>query len=125
MLPNYFEFGLSISIPLGKTYVVEDVVRESAGVIAPKSISTRRYTEKSDVYSFGMLLFEILIGRTVFDGIKNGVRMYLSSIRNREKLMAFGELAFRCVKINPEERPSMMEAAKERRRIRRLQHDSL
>ncbi|KAF8391931.1 hypothetical protein HHK36_022271 [Tetracentron sinense] len=44
---------------------------------------------------------------------------------NKEQLMACTELAIKCIKVNPEERPSMMEAAKELRRIRRFQVDSL
>ncbi|KAF8391933.1 hypothetical protein HHK36_022273 [Tetracentron sinense] len=44
---------------------------------------------------------------------------------NKEQLMACAELAIKCIKVNPEERPSMMEAAKELRRIRRFQVDSL
>ncbi|KAF8391966.1 hypothetical protein HHK36_022306 [Tetracentron sinense] len=129
------EFGLSISIPLGETHVVANVVG-TYGFIDPESFYTGRYTEKSDVYSFGVVLFEILTGKMVDDiveevGVTNGhyllpgnneeaIRVYLKANfvkGNTEQLMAYVELAIRCVKVNPEERPLMMEAAKELRRF--------
>ncbi|KAF8391941.1 hypothetical protein HHK36_022281 [Tetracentron sinense] len=152
-----YEFGLSISIPLGETHVDADVVVESIGFIAPDSFSTGRITEKSDVYSFGVVLFEILTGKRVRD-IEEEVYIMLVSDQvksfsrllnsfsllvhdnekdfklylkakilkgNTEQLMACAELAMRCIKLNPEERPSMMEVARELRSIKRFQHDSL
>ncbi|KAF8391952.1 hypothetical protein HHK36_022292 [Tetracentron sinense] len=136
-----FEFGFSISIPLGETHVCADVVGYF-GFTAPESDFTRRYTEKSDVYSFGVVLFEILTGKRVYDIImevygdvensgyilvdddEKDIKLYLKTKilkGNIEQLMACAELAIRCIKMNPEERPSMMEAAKELRRIRRLE----
>ncbi|KAF8391925.1 hypothetical protein HHK36_022265 [Tetracentron sinense] len=53
------------------------------------------------------------------------IRVYLKAnilTGNTEQLMACAQLAIRCVKWNPDERPSMMEAAKELRRIRRFQN---
>ncbi|KAF8391934.1 hypothetical protein HHK36_022274 [Tetracentron sinense] len=140
-----FEFGLSISIPLGETQVHEDVVVGYFGYIALESIHTGRFTEKSDVYSFGVVLFEILTGKRVNDilmelyGVANNhffifhnnekdIRLYLNANivkGNTEQLMACAELTMRCIKMNSEERPSMMEVAKELRRIRKFQHDSL
>ncbi|KAF8391928.1 hypothetical protein HHK36_022268 [Tetracentron sinense] len=140
-----FEFGLSISIPLGETHVDVAVVYGTYLFIAPESASTGRYTEKSDVYSFGMTLFEILTGkkvRNILDevhgtseldeeeviDIEKNFRLYLEANivkGNTEQLMACAELAIRCIKVNLEERPSMMEAAKELRMIRRFQYDSL
>ncbi|KAF8391935.1 hypothetical protein HHK36_022275 [Tetracentron sinense] len=134
-----FEFGLSISIPLGETHADANVVGYP-GFIAPESDSTRRFTVKSDVYSFGVVLFEILTGKKVLDllkeiygvsysesllvdGNEKGLRVYLKANfvkGNIEQLMACAELAIRCVTVNPEERPSMTEVAKELRRIRRL-----
>ncbi|KAF8391921.1 hypothetical protein HHK36_022261 [Tetracentron sinense] len=136
-----FEFGLSISIPLGETYVKANVVGTYA-FIAPETLSTRRYTEKSDVYSFGVVLVEILTGkmvrdikREVYDDVPNStrcllftedneedIRMYLKANivkGDTEQLTACVELAMRCIKVNSEERPSMMEAAKELKKIRR------
>ncbi|XP_042475556.1 non-functional pseudokinase ZED1-like isoform X2 [Macadamia integrifolia] len=147
-----FEFGLSISIPLGETHVESEVVG-SIGFIDPEAVSTGRFTEKSDVYSFGGVLLEILTGRRVrhifeevFEGVpgsyqaeqlmnlkdskytvmdhENDLERYLKrnilKEKNREQLMACAELALKCVKVNPEERPTMMEVAYELRRIKAL-----
>ncbi|KAF8391936.1 hypothetical protein HHK36_022276 [Tetracentron sinense] len=151
-----FEFGLSISIPLGETHVDSDVVG-SFGFIAPDSFSTGRFTEKSDVHSFGVVLFEILTGKRVreilrevyvvpvldqdkskssllnsgflsVDDNEKDIRLYLKANMlkgNTEQLMACAELAMRCIKVNPEERPSMMEVAQDLKRIKRFQDDSL
>ncbi|KAF8391930.1 hypothetical protein HHK36_022270 [Tetracentron sinense] len=136
-----FEFGLFIPIPLGETHADANVVGYP-GFIAPESDSTRRFTVKSDVYSFGVVLFEILTGKRVLDllkevygvsysesllvdGNEKELRVYLKANfvkGNIEQLMACAELAIRCVSVNPEERPSMMEVSKELRRIRRFQH---
>ncbi|KAF8391961.1 hypothetical protein HHK36_022301 [Tetracentron sinense] len=142
------EFGLSISIPLGETHVdVEvgqtpvdvEVVSGTYSFIALESALTLRYSEKSDVYSFGVVLFEILTGEMatnivwdVPDGMETILRFFIEDNENEylktkivrgntEQLMACAELALRCVKRNWEERPSMIEAAKELRRITRFQ----
>ncbi|KAF8391919.1 hypothetical protein HHK36_022259 [Tetracentron sinense] len=148
-----FHFELCISIPLGQTHVDADLSSWCPGFVAPESRRIRRFTEKSDVYSFGVLLFEILTGKGVsnileelysvraekscwlinceflmIEDNEEDIRVYLKANilkGNAEQLMACAELAIRCVKVNPEERPSMMEVAKELRRITRFQHDSV
>ncbi|KAF8391938.1 hypothetical protein HHK36_022278 [Tetracentron sinense] len=124
-----FDFGLSVWIPLGQRHVDADLVG-TFGYTAPESLSTGRYTEKSDVYNFGVVLFEILTGKRIIDICTNeqDIRVYMKANilkGNTEQSMACAELAMRCMEFNPEERPSMMEAAKELTRIRRFQHDSL
>ncbi|KAF8391924.1 hypothetical protein HHK36_022264 [Tetracentron sinense] len=55
------------------------------------------------------------------------IRVYLNANilkGNTVQLMACAELTMRCVQMNPEERPSMIEAAKELRRIRRILGES-
>ncbi|KAF8394147.1 hypothetical protein HHK36_020353 [Tetracentron sinense] len=109
----------------------------TCGYTDPESLHTRRYTEKSEVYNFGVVLFEILTRKMVskivqeVNGVTNcdflsagdnedDIREYLKTNivkGNTEQLMACTELDFRCIKMNPEERPLMMEAAKELRRF--------
>ncbi|KAF8391923.1 hypothetical protein HHK36_022263 [Tetracentron sinense] len=113
-----FKFRLSISIPLGQTHVDGNLSSWYIGSIAPESNGTWRFTEKSDVYSFGLVLSFILA-----DDNEEDIRVYLRANivkGNTQQLMACAQLAIRCVKVNPEERPSMIEAANELRRISRL-----
>ncbi|KAF8391962.1 hypothetical protein HHK36_022302 [Tetracentron sinense] len=116
-----FNLGYSISIPLGETHVDANRMGNFA-TTAPESAYTGRYTEKSDVYSFGVILYEILTGKRILNA--EDIRLYLKDNivkGNTKQLMACAELVVRCVDMNMEERPSMMEAAKELRRIARFQ----
>ncbi|KAF8391968.1 hypothetical protein HHK36_022308 [Tetracentron sinense] len=113
-----FDLGFSVSIPLGETHV--DANRMwNFPTTAPESAYTGRYSEKSDVYSFGVILYEILTGKRILNA--EDIRLFLKDNivkGNTKQLMACAELVVRCVDMNPEERPSMIETAKELRRIR-------
>ncbi|CAE5964633.1 unnamed protein product [Arabidopsis arenosa] len=61
-----FDFGLSLEIPLGETYV-EALVEGTIGFIAPESVDTGKFNEKTDVFAFGATLIEILTGREPHD----------------------------------------------------------
>ncbi|KAF8391967.1 hypothetical protein HHK36_022307 [Tetracentron sinense] len=116
-----FDLGFSVSIPLGETHV--DANRMwNFPTTAPESAYTGRYSEKSDVYSFGVILYEILTGKRILNA--KDIRLFLKDNivkGNTKQLTACAELVVRCVDMNPEERPSMIEAAKELRRIRMIQ----
>ncbi|KAG5512897.1 hypothetical protein RHGRI_038721 [Rhododendron griersonianum] len=80
-----------------------------------------RPTKKSDVYSFGVVLLEVLCGRPAIDeermlshwaqmNIKEGtldriIDPYLNGDTTPDILEYFAELAYKCVHIQPKERP--------------------
>ncbi|KAL3366043.1 hypothetical protein AABB24_010937 [Solanum stoloniferum] len=91
------DFSLSISLPPGELEV-QDKVCGTMGYIAPENIASGISTQKTDVYSFGVLLFQLLIGKKVYDIID----LVVDSI-NSEETIDFEEDA----KSNAEEGNSM------------------
>ncbi|XP_043720835.1 non-functional pseudokinase ZED1-like [Telopea speciosissima] len=133
------EFGDSLSIPLGETYV-ETIVVRTYGYADPVYVETGKCTEKSDVHGFAMVLFEILSGKRLSNCLRQDKeqldegnnkdlsfedqiwRYFKGNILregNSEQRMACAELARRCMVYNPEERPTMVEVAYELRRIQK------
>ncbi|KAF8391583.1 hypothetical protein HHK36_023889 [Tetracentron sinense] len=137
------DFTHSVPIPLGETHVKDDV-QGTFGFIAPEYCRLGLVTEKTDVFSFGMLLLELLMGKPplnfhcsvedfdlmFWEYVRSSVQNYplseivdpaiLEEIRGIEQqVQAFVELSLRCIRGTAEERPTIMEAAKELRRIQR------
>ncbi|PIA26267.1 hypothetical protein AQUCO_09500023v1 [Aquilegia coerulea] len=122
------DFCLSASIPFGETHVDAQVVG-IFGFLAPECLSTGRYTEKFDVFSIGAVLFEILTGNRAYDILQAitsqfiaqtflssemVTELYLNAnifqvLEKPEQVKACSNLALRCVKEEPEERPTMKE----------------
>ncbi|OMO71466.1 hypothetical protein COLO4_28233 [Corchorus olitorius] len=133
-VPKLMEFGLCIYIPRGKSHV-EDDIRGTFGYIAPEYLRSYYITEKADVYSFGVLLLELLSGMMPHDLFMNPQNIKKSNccimqnisrvvdcrIRDegieQEQLLDFKTLTIRCTSRNDEERPTMIEVAKELRQI--------
>ena len=136
-VPKLCSFDLCVSIPEGKMQVEEDRVIGTWGYLDPVYVRNGTLTERSDVYSFGIMLLALLTGGGVPDNtpeyfatrveimVKNGVQ--LNDIvdpriseegegvfdKERERLNSFLELALRCVKLEREDRPWMIDVAKE------------
>ncbi|GAY57410.1 hypothetical protein CUMW_179200 [Citrus unshiu] len=136
-VPKLFNFSLSASIPEGETYI-DDGVKGTSGIVAPEYACTGYLNEKCDVYSFGLLLLQLLsTGEDLFNmGLRlNGdesfemdfVKKY---IENRgfngivdpriigdelleHKLQSSFELAFQCQSASAEDRPTMIDVAKQ------------
>ncbi|KAG2698002.1 hypothetical protein I3760_07G130700 [Carya illinoinensis] len=144
-VPKLFEFGFSVPIPMGEKHVDAEVVGD-VGFIAPESLNSGRYTEKSDVYSFGSVLLEILTGKSARNMVPEWNCRGESSISNaksgnwtererntesylkgdlagegdKKQQMECAEIAVRCLKMNADERPTMIEVSRSLREIRRL-----
>ncbi|XP_057961718.1 serine/threonine-protein kinase ZRK1-like isoform X2 [Malania oleifera] len=137
------DFSLCISIPDGESHV-KDVVRGRIGYIAPEYLNTGFVNEKVDVFAFGMLLFVLLIGQRWFceDEHANVDSFVLSNLEGldlensllsevvdpsileeegwpgkEQQLQDLAALAFKCTNKKAEDRPMMMEVAKQLRQI--------
>ena len=138
-VPKLCNFNLAISIPEGETYV-EDLVVGKLGYLDPHYARTQNITEKTDVYSFGVLLLVLVTGKKPFENFCRNVMDLVEKEQfnnimdhimledeghgNEEQrklqFRAFIELALRCVKVEMEDRPQMIDVAKELIKINRF-----
>ncbi|PIA41834.1 hypothetical protein AQUCO_02200335v1 [Aquilegia coerulea] len=127
-------FGFSVVTPSGNTGI-EFGVKGRRGYIDPEYIKTSRLSEKCDVYGFGLLLLELFYWKIIITepllveefslSMENGslCQMLDHNIKedgDRAQGQAYAALALKCIQVKGEERPTMMEAAKELRRIKSI-----
>ncbi|KAJ4721462.1 putative Receptor protein kinase [Melia azedarach] len=138
-VPKLYNFSLAASIPEGETHV-EDVVRGTCGFAAPEYVSTGFFNEKCDVYSFGAVLFELLTGEELFNVVRRPEMQYIyggsmkkyienngfegivdpgiigdEPLEQQQQLRASLELALKCFSELEEDRPVMIDIAKQLR----------
>ncbi|WZY79859.1 hypothetical protein YC2023_026243 [Brassica napus] len=133
MNPKVADFGISKLIALDGGGVQRDhvttIVKGTPGYVDPEYYLSHRLTEKSDVYSMGIVFLEILTGMRPISHGRNIVRevkeaweagMMLSVIDesmgqdySEEGVKRFMELAIRCCREDPVERPGMLEIVRE------------
>ncbi|XVF39212.1 hypothetical protein PTKIN_Ptkin01aG0017300 [Pterospermum kingtungense] len=128
------DFGASRLIPSDQAQITT-IVQGTFGYLDPEYMLTSLLTKKSDVYSFGVLLIELLTGQKVVSfersEEKRVLAMYFISLMNEDRLQEIldprvlkngnadqqlkevAALAWRCVKVKGEERPTMKEVARE------------
>ncbi|RVW31543.1 Non-functional pseudokinase ZED1 [Vitis vinifera] len=141
--PKLSYFGLSITLPEGETHVKDDPCG-TCGYMAPEAFPSGMYSEKNDVFSFGTLILELLTRRRasfiarvegvtmqeyVEDHIENyGIHDILDPIilvegggvLEQQQFQAVYQLALKCTEEFAEDRPTIVDAAKEIRRIQRF-----
>ena len=132
------DFSLSISLPKGEQYV-EDAVRGRMGIGAPEYITTGFITEKVDMYTYGMLLLGLLAGWMLKTPecirTESSLPMFVKSYHdqnrlieivdpmllkegiNQEQFLAFAQIALSCISDTAEDRPTVIDAAKQLRKI--------
>ncbi|XVE80802.1 hypothetical protein DITRI_Ditri15bG0009500 [Diplodiscus trichospermus] len=131
------DFGASRLI-LSDQAQVTTIVQGTFGYLDPEYMHTGQLTEKSDVYSFGVVLIELLTAQKVVSfersEEKKVLAMYFVSLMKEGKLLEIldprvlkdgniehlkevAALAWKCVRVKGEERPTMKEVARELARM--------
>ncbi|XP_015582652.2 non-functional pseudokinase ZED1 [Ricinus communis] len=137
------DFSLAVSIPEGESHV-KDMLAGAWGLIAPEYAKTSCFNESQDVYNFGVFLLMLLTGQKVVDsyrpqageelGLVDHVKKFIADDRFYEtvdsiilgegslpekdqQLQAFTLLSFRCISEADEDRPMMIDVAKELRKM--------
>ncbi|KAG0541523.1 hypothetical protein BDA96_02G023800 [Sorghum bicolor] len=119
------DFGASRHIPFDRTGITTKV-QGTIGYMDPTYYYTRRLTDKSDVYSFGVVLIELLTRKKPFSYVSSEEEGLIAHFIDRLEsgrlteildwqVIKEGEkqveqvaiLAATCVKMNPDQRPTM------------------
>ncbi|XP_031397849.1 probable serine/threonine-protein kinase PIX13 isoform X2 [Punica granatum] len=132
------DFGLATRVPADDRKHVSKQVLGTYGYTAPEYIAAGHLYAKSNVYSFGVVLLEILTGKQPHDHsqpsgkhfVVEWVRPYVSrrklarvvdpQLEGRYPLKAalkLAQLAFHCLQMDPESRPSMDEVLRKLEKI--------
>nr|XP_048335723.1 non-functional pseudokinase ZED1-like isoform X4 [Ziziphus jujuba var. spinosa] len=133
LAPKLCNFYLSISIPKGETRV-EDQVAGTEGFVDPEYYNTSFVTEQSDVYGFGVFLLVLLSGKSPFEFpdltdfvqkkpwdevVDPKILEEEGVIEEEHKLQALRNLVLRCIQTKADDRPMMIDVAKELLQIHR------
>ncbi|KAM4089971.1 hypothetical protein ACJW30_09G024600 [Castanea mollissima] len=134
------DFGTSRSMTIDQTHVTT-LIYGTFGYLDPEYFQTSQFTEKSDVYSFGVVLIELLTGEkpvsstrsqegrnlsTYFVHSLKENRLFdildtqVSKVCNKDEVIAIANLAKRCVHLNGNKRPTMMEITMELERVQKV-----
>ncbi|RIB20160.1 kinase-like domain-containing protein, partial [Gigaspora rosea] len=108
------DLGLSITANIelkSKSYEICGILP----YIAPEVLSEQQYIIKSDIYSFGIIMWEILYGRPVPNGMISEIQFQLEvcdGLRppiDESIAMSYSDLMKKCWHAEPEERPTAEE----------------
>ncbi|KAG2258327.1 hypothetical protein Bca52824_077621 [Brassica carinata] len=133
----------ALTLPEGKSWILEEIVVGTIGYIDPDYSMTGFVTEYSDVFSFGILMLVLLMGRPpISDGNLDDDRRFIGYVRDLhergepvelggdsndmkpDQMKMFLELALRCCEKKKEDRPKMILVAKELKLIEKGSFDS-
>lgn len=139
------DFGLAKDGPQGDETHVTTRVMGTHGYAAPEYVMTGHLTKKSDVYSFGVVLLELLSGRRAVDknrpqremNLVGWARPYLNKPGRLCRFMdaslegqysttgahKAATVAYKCLSLNPKNRPTMKAVVDELEVLLRLEDD--
>ncbi|XP_074353666.1 LOW QUALITY PROTEIN: putative wall-associated receptor kinase-like 11 [Apium graveolens] len=137
------DFGTSRSFSIDQTHQTTTRVQGTFGYFDPEYFQSSQFTDKSDVYSFGVVLVELLTGQKPIldarlDDEARGLATFflLAMEENRlldiidsriinegkkEEMIAFADIAYRCLNLNGRKRPTMRQVVAELESIRYTQ----
>ncbi|GMN45933.1 hypothetical protein TIFTF001_015120 [Ficus carica] len=125
------DFGTSRSVAIDQTHLTT-LVHGTFGYLDPEYFQSSQFTDKSDVYSFGVVLVELLTGQKPIsiqrsEQGRSLATYFMQSIEEnnlldivdarvmeeakRDSIIAFAELAKRCLNLKGRKRPTMKEVA--------------
>ena len=125
------DFGTSRSLAIDQTHLTTKV-RGTFGYLDPEYFQSSKFKDKSDVYSFGVVLIELLTGQKPIsiirtEEVRSLVTYFMLCIEEdrlfdivdaqvakegeKEDIVAFANLAKRCLNLKGKRRPSMKEVA--------------
>ncbi|MCD7469035.1 hypothetical protein HAX54_007654 [Datura stramonium] len=140
-----YNFECCIPLPIGKVQVQDDLIG-TIGYLDPEYVRSSNVTLKSDVFSFGLFLLVLLSGKEMkvnhegkyytedygLISLENYAKICVENNKlednlidtkifqeEQKKLKAFLNLALRCAKRVGENRPNMIDVAKELQRIKK------
>ncbi|XP_059632386.1 wall-associated receptor kinase 2-like [Cornus florida] len=131
------DFGSSRLVPSDKTQL-KTMIQGTLGYLDPEYFHIGHLSKKSDVYSFGVVLVELLTGKMPlsFDTPERDITLatfFISSMKkndlsfisedpivdggNPDQVRKVANLAYNCLRLKGEERPTMTEVARELERV--------
>ncbi|XP_018732704.1 calcium/calmodulin-regulated receptor-like kinase 1 [Eucalyptus grandis] len=105
--------------------VIYSALKTSAamGYMAPKYITTSRFTEKSDVFAYGVIIFQILLGKRLLSssmrsaaeccGFENFIDSNLKGNFTEPEAAILGKIALCCTSELPDNRPTIFRVIEE------------
>ena len=108
------DFGISRALG-DTTLTMTGMITGTPAYLAPETARGEESTSASDVYSLGATLYAAVEGEPPFGSEGNAIavlyRVAAGEVRPPEKAGALGPLLLAMMSLNPEDRPSMAEAA--------------